>query len=91
MGIQQLRRWNDHIIQRTSRHGEIPPEMPEFKLGENVPESWRGNDGEVDLTLSHSPWLSKLLGLPEILDYLCEESELLLLAGDPWARESSPA
>ena len=57
------------VIQRTARHGEIPAEMPEFKLGEHVPEVWKGNDGDVDVTLSHSPWLPKLLGLPEILDY----------------------
>jgi len=57
------------VTQRTSRYGEIPQDTLEFKLGEHVPEMWKENDGDVDLTLSHSPWLPKLLGLPEILDY----------------------
>lgn len=57
------------ILQRTARHGKIAANTPSFKLADQVPVLWKGNDGDVDLTLSHSPWLPKLLGLPEILDY----------------------
>ncbi len=34
-----------------------------------APKSWQGGRGSFDVTLSTSPWLSKLTGLPTILDY----------------------
>lgn len=37
--------------------------------GKLVPAAWRMTPGEADFTLSTSPYLPKLLGLPAVLDY----------------------
>lgn len=42
---------------------------PSFDPGKVAPASWLTAPGDYDLTLSTSPWLAKLLGIPVVLDY----------------------
>lgn len=57
------------ILQNTGRYGEIPAGANGFKLTEHVPDFWQNTSGSFNLTLSHNPWLPKLTGLPNILEY----------------------
>lgn len=41
----------------------------DFPVTENMPPAWDGASGTFDLTLSTSPWLTKLMGIPSVLDY----------------------
>ncbi|MBE2205801.1 MAG: hypothetical protein IAE94_15825, partial [Chthoniobacterales bacterium] len=40
-----------------------------FSAADFLPSSWRTSRGTFDTTLSTSPWLTKLTGLPLVLDY----------------------
>lgn len=42
---------------------------PAFDPREKMPDAWKRGRGSYDLTISASPWLPKLTGLPLILDY----------------------
>ena len=42
---------------------------PHFQPLEIAPKIWQGGRGAFDVTVSTSPWLPKLNGLPAILDY----------------------
>ena len=57
------------ILQSTGRYGEIPAGVKEFKLADKVPNFWQETTGSFNLTLSYNPWLPKLTGLPNILEY----------------------
>ena len=41
----------------------------EFPVAKNLPPAWAGASGSYDLTLSTSPWLTKLMGIPSVLNY----------------------
>ncbi len=41
----------------------------EFPAAANMPPAWEGATGTFDLTLSTSPWLTKLMGIPSVLGY----------------------
>ncbi|MEO6845703.1 MAG: alpha-2-macroglobulin family protein [Chthoniobacterales bacterium] len=41
----------------------------EFKLSTQIPETWKKSAGKYDLTLSTSQYLTKLMGIPTVLDY----------------------
>jgi uncharacterized protein YfaS (alpha-2-macroglobulin family) len=57
------------ILQKTGRYGEAPAGAETFVLADHVPDFWPDAQGSFSLTLSHSPWIPKLTGLPVILDY----------------------
>jgi uncharacterized protein YfaS (alpha-2-macroglobulin family) len=40
-----------------------------FDPQQKMPDAWKRGRGAYDLTISTSPWLPKLTGLPQILDY----------------------
>lgn len=40
-----------------------------FDPAKQAPAAWLASPGECDVTLSTSPWLAKLLGIPVVLDY----------------------
>jgi uncharacterized protein YfaS (alpha-2-macroglobulin family) len=42
---------------------------PEFDPARKFADNWKKGQGSYDLTLSTSPWLPKITGLPLILDY----------------------
>jgi alpha-2-macroglobulin len=42
---------------------------PVFDPSKQAPPAWSTSPGEFDVTLSTSPWLAKLLGIPVVLDY----------------------
>jgi len=44
-------------------------EGPDFDARSVMPKSWNQGCGTVDLTVSTSPWLPKIVGLPTILNY----------------------
>jgi len=52
-----------HETVATTIHGAT------FKPAEIAPKLWQGGRGAYDVTLSTSPWLPKLNGLPTILEY----------------------
>ncbi len=52
-----------HETVATTLHGAT------FKPAEIAPQLWQGGRGSFDVTLSTSPWLPKLTGLPTILEY----------------------
>ncbi len=57
------------IMQRTGLYGKIPGQATEFVLAKVAPEFWPGAEGNFGLTLSRSPFIPKLQGLPELLEY----------------------
>lgn len=57
------------IMQRTGLYGKIPGQATEFVLAKVAPEFWPGAEGNFGLTLSRSPFMPKLQGLPELLEY----------------------
>jgi uncharacterized protein YfaS (alpha-2-macroglobulin family) len=57
------------IMQRTGLYGKIPGKATEFVLAKVAPEFWPGAEGNFGLTLSRSPFMPKLQGLPELLEY----------------------
>ena len=40
-----------------------------FSVAGNMPPAWAGSMGTYELTLSTSPWLTKLMGIPSVLNY----------------------
>jgi uncharacterized protein YfaS (alpha-2-macroglobulin family) len=42
---------------------------PDFDAVSVMPKAWNQARGKLDLTVSTSPWLAKILGLPAILNY----------------------
>ena len=42
---------------------------PAFDPAQKMPDTWKKGHGSYDLTISTSPWLPKITGLPLILDY----------------------
>jgi uncharacterized protein YfaS (alpha-2-macroglobulin family) len=42
---------------------------PEFTAAANMPSDWNGGRGQYALTLSTTPWLPAITGIPTILDY----------------------
>ena len=40
-----------------------------FDVRDYFPETWQGVQGTYDLTISTSAWLTKLMGIPGVLDY----------------------
>jgi uncharacterized protein YfaS (alpha-2-macroglobulin family) len=42
---------------------------PQFEAAASFPESWKNARGTFGVTLSTSPWLPKIAGLPTLLDY----------------------
>lgn len=55
------------ILKKESVVGSLP--SGRWKVGEVAPESWRAGSGTFRLAVSTTPWLSKLMGLPFLLDY----------------------
>jgi alpha-2-macroglobulin len=55
------------ILKRESVAGLLP--QGSFALREVAPASWKDGTGTFRLAVSTTPWLSKLIGLPYLLDY----------------------
>jgi uncharacterized protein YfaS (alpha-2-macroglobulin family) len=55
------------VLRRESVGGVV--EKGVVNLAAKVPPAWKDATGRADVTLSTSPWLPKLLGLPQVLDY----------------------
>lgn len=55
------------IVRRESVAGTF--DGPSFDPAQKMPDSWKQGHGSCDLTISTSPWLPKITGLPDILDY----------------------
>lgn len=56
------------ILQKTESVAGVLPEGS-LKLKEIAPDRWRTGTGTFRLAVSTTPWLSKLMGLPFLLDY----------------------
>ncbi|MDP6859938.1 MAG: alpha-2-macroglobulin family protein, partial [Verrucomicrobiales bacterium] len=57
------------IIQRTGTYGKVPQNETEFVFSKSAPEIWEKSEGDFGITFSRSPFLPKLQGLPELLEY----------------------
>ena len=57
------------IIQRTGTYGKIPQTETEFVFSKAAPKIWEKSEGTFGITFSRSPFLPKLQGLPELLEY----------------------
>ncbi len=55
------------ILRRESVAG--PLEAREFSPAAVEPDAWKSGRGTFDISVSTTPWLNKLLGLPYLLDY----------------------
>jgi uncharacterized protein YfaS (alpha-2-macroglobulin family) len=55
------------IIRTESVAGSF--EGPNFDVPSAMPEPWKNGRGQLDVTVSTSPWLPGISGLPAILDY----------------------
>ncbi len=57
------------IMQHAALYGKIPGNATEFVLAKAAPEFWPEAEGDFGITLSRSPFMPKLQGLPELLEY----------------------
>ena len=55
------------IIRKESVAG--PFTGPQFDANKSMPENWKRGRGKFNATISTSPWLPKIAGVPVILDY----------------------
>ena len=55
------------IVRKESVAG--PFNGPQFDARSKMPESWKHGRGKLNTTISSSPWLPKIAGLPVILEY----------------------
>ena len=55
------------IVRKESVAGTF--DGPAFDPAQKMPDTWKKGHGNYDLTISTSPWLPKITGLPLILDY----------------------
>ena len=55
------------IIRKESVAG--PFNGPQFDAQRSMPENWKRGRGKFNATISTSPWLPKIAGVPVILDY----------------------
>ena len=57
------------IMQRVAIHGKLPGNAAQFVLAKATPRFWPEAEGDFGITLSRSPFMPKLQGLPELLEY----------------------
>ncbi len=57
------------IMQQTAIYGRLEGNDKEFVLAKATPGFWPEAEGDFGLSLSRSPFMPKLQGLPELLDY----------------------
>ena len=55
------------VIRKESVAG--PFTGPQFEANKSMPENWKHGRGKFNTTISTSPWLPKIAGVPVILDY----------------------
>ena len=55
------------VIRKESVAG--PFTGPQFDAKKSMPENWKRGRGKFNATISTSPWLPKIAGVPVILDY----------------------
>jgi alpha-2-macroglobulin len=55
------------IVRKESVAG--PFTGPQFDASKSMPENWKRGRGKFNATVSTSPWLPKIAGIPVILDY----------------------
>ncbi len=57
------------VLQSIGLYGQLPAGPGEFALADAAPEFWPEAQGEFGLTVSRTPFLPKLAGLPQLLEY----------------------